>query len=148
MAIVVSSQRRDRIVFLNELGANDVVDFHEQNIPYPSNDTEFVFNNMRFEEYGTAGCDRAVFSGIMQIVTSHEWCLLNYEKFPVEQSLGVKLDSLADSQRLDGAMRRLSNQLRPSRANLASFHSEKELVASEDFGPTAPSVSCQLKGGC
>ena len=44
----------------------------------------------------TIGSDRAVLSGIMQIVTSTVHILrmlglLNYVKFPVEQSLGVKL---------------------------------------------------------
>ena len=44
------------------------------------NDTEFVFNNMGFQAYGTNGGDRAVLLRIMQIVTPHAWCLLTYMK--------------------------------------------------------------------
>ena len=36
----------------------------------PSDDPEFVYNNMGSQAYGTVGGDRAVLSGIMQIVTS------------------------------------------------------------------------------
>ena len=35
-----------------------------------SDDTEFVYNNMGSQAYRTVGSDRAVLSGIMQIVTS------------------------------------------------------------------------------
>ena len=44
------------------------------------NDTEFVFNNMGFQAYGTHGGDRAVLLRIMQIVAPHAWCLLTYMK--------------------------------------------------------------------
>ena len=117
-----------------------------------SNDTEFVLNNMGFQAYGTIGGDRAVLSRIMQIVTSHAWCLLTYMKFPVEQSLGVKLDSLADSQRPDGRGHAAALQFNcDHRGQTWQVSTVNEHITSEDFGPTPshvlkPSASCRLKG--
>ena len=72
-----------------------MVDYHEQCIH--NNDTGYgVFNNPGFQTYSIVGGDRAVLSGIMPIVTSAVHILrmlglsVNYVKFPVEQSLGVK----------------------------------------------------------
>ena len=88
-------ETRDRIVFLNELGANDVVDYHEQNIRTISNDTRYVgFDNLGFPTYGTVGrrssspfrdyADRYLGSRHLLL---YAWSLVNYVKFPVLQSI-------------------------------------------------------------
>ena len=54
---------------MNRLGADVLVDYHEQCIH--NGDTGYVvFNYLVFQTYNTVGSDRAVLSGIMPIVTS------------------------------------------------------------------------------
>ena len=56
--------------FMHWLGANVVVDYHEQHIRYPGNDTvKVVFDNLGFHAYGNCQERSSSPSGIMQIVT-------------------------------------------------------------------------------
>ena len=105
--LAITARRRYHWTSKPTLSAAVEADHTEHSIRYPGRDTvEVFFNNMSSRRTETVGCDRAVLSGIVQIVTPAVQVICASivsrvsREFPIKQSLWHQVGSGTPVQKL------------------------------------------------